>query len=84
VSESASRKLPRARRASSSTTPGALGRLLLEDALQARRDRLLADQAELHDLAARAHRLEQLLRLGRREQELDVRRRLLERLEQRV
>ena len=40
--------------------------------------------AQMKLQAARQHRDRQLLRVGRREQELDVRRRLLERLEQRV
>ena len=66
-------------------------RLVLEhDALGAEdrahlADDLLGRQAlEVELDAAREHRHRQLLRIGRREQELDVRRRLLERLEERV
>ena len=47
-------------------------------------DRLRADRAQLVDLRARQHGIGDLLELGRRHHENDVRRRLLDRLEQRV
>ena len=59
----------------------ALGR---EHLVEAPGDPLLAQGGELEHLTARQDGVEHAMRLGRREEELDVRRRLLERLQQRV
>ena len=58
--------------------------LLRGDAGEVRQHRLRLDPAEVEALAARQHRDRHLADLGGREDELHVRRRLLERLQQRV
>ena len=55
-----------------------------EDLGEARRDRRFGQRRELQHLATRQDRVEHLVRLGRREEELHVRGRLLERLQERV
>ena len=83
---SASRNEPVAWRASSATRVGRdLDRLLLGDALAATRGDLLDRRAlEVEAVAAVDDRRQHLVRLGRGEHEDRVRRRLLERLEERV
>ena len=54
------------------------------DELQMLRDQVRRDAVQIETLAAAQDRRQDLLRLGRREDEFHVRRRLFERLEQRV
>ena len=61
-----------------------LDALLHEDLVEPPRDRLRRDQLEVVALAARQDRDRDLVHLRRREDELHVRRRLLERLQERV
>ena len=56
----------------------------VDDAAELIGDRLRADGPELVDLRARQHRLRNLVELGRRHHEDDVRRRLFDRFEQGV
>ena len=56
----------------------------VEDVLQPRRDQGRGQALQVELQAARQHGDRQLLRIGGREQELDVRRRLLERLQERI
>ena len=58
--------------------------LRLQDVLQPRGDQRHRQALEIELQAARQHRDRQLLRIGGREQELHVRRRLLQRLQQRI
>ena len=55
-----------------------------EDMLQPRRDQRRRQALQVELQAARQHRHRQFLRIGGREQELDVRRRFFERLQQRI
>jgi fructose 1,6-bisphosphatase len=82
---SASRMLPSAARASSASAAGSKCELLgAGDEFQALADQARRQALEAELQAARQHGDRQLLRIGGREQEFDVRRRLLERLQQRV
>ena len=82
---SASRKLPVAWRAISAIARRVdLDRLVLGDAREHRRDLLDRRAAEVEAVAAVDDRRQHLLGLGRREHEDRVRRRLLERLQERV
>jgi hypothetical protein len=83
--ESPSRRLPSAPRASNVIAAGLEGDALGEqDAGELALDLRGVEPAQVELQAARQHGDRQLLRVGGREQELDVARRLLERLEQRV
>ena len=80
---SASRMLPPASRASSNSADSSTLTPSREDEfLQPRKNHLQRDAPEIVALQPRQNRLGHLLRLGRREDELDVRRRLFERFQQ--
>ena len=81
----ASRMLPSPARATSISAASSIVDLLgVGDPAQLIGDRLDADRLQLEDLRARLDRRRDLLDLGRRHHEDDVRRRLFDRLQQRV
>ena len=83
--ESVSRTDPPPARTTSGSTPDADGHALaVAELLQVRHQHVRRDQPERVVVGARADGADDLVRLGRREDELDVRRRLLDDLEQRV